>query len=377
MYDLNNLLYIIMQVKKLVNEVEDLDSIRTDLIGERSRQEEHEVGFRISKAAVGRRKSKPTGGESCVESTERKRRRETMALVNAVRGGSEENLNPGTIGMLETLEKKCKEDDIVEGMKKCKKLKEKVLPRMYKEDLKKYEASMDNMLRSIAVYYSKGVMGKDKYRRVYKASSYKQAPGQKRAAHIKVANCPSPRLVPYHRLMAYIKSIDIGKLHSVCDSLCDGLDECDKVNGCYRDIEDLLLRLAEFYMNDGKYNLLTFDEPNTFHVALGGDGAPFGRDTSACSWLVSILNIGKGVLSINDNFLLFGANCAENCLPVKRFLGKLMTDIKRIQSSSYSILAKGESIDVKFVFAEMLNDMKMLSFLAGELTNSTTYFCRC
>ena len=83
------------------------------------------------------------------------------------------------------------------------------------------------------------------------------------------------------------------------------------------------------------------------------------------------------MLSSNENFLLFGANCAENCLPVKHFLGKLMTDIKRIQSSSYSILAKGESIDVKFVFAEMLNDMKMLSFLAGELTNSTTYFCRC
>ena len=52
------------------------------------------------------------------------------------------------------------------------------------------------------------------------------------------------------------------------------------------------------------------------------------------------------MLSSNENFL-FGANCAENCLPVKRFLGKLMTDIKRIQSSSYSILAEGKSIDVK------------------------------
>ena len=84
-------------------------------------------------------------------------------------------------------------------------------------------------------------------------------------------------------------------------------------------------------MNHGKYNLLTFDQPNTFHVALVGDGAPFGKDDTACSWLVSFLNIGQGVLSSNDNFLLFGANCAENCLPVKRFLGKLMKDIKRIQ----------------------------------------------
>ena len=66
-------------------------------------------------------------------------------------------------------------------------------------------------------------MGKDKYMRVYRASSYRYDPGKKRAVRIKVANCPSPRLVPYHRLMAYVKSIDIGQLHSVREDLCDGL----------------------------------------------------------------------------------------------------------------------------------------------------------
>ena len=193
---------------------------------------------------------------SCVDSTGRK---ETIVAVCGIHGGNEENLKLGTI------EKKCKVDDIVEGMKTCKKLNEKVIPRMYNEDLKKYENSTDNKLRSIAVYYSKGIMGKDKDRRVYKASSYRQEPGKKRAAHIKVANCPSPRLVPYHRLMAYIKSIDIGQLHSVRENLCNGLDECDKVNGCYRDIEDLPVKLAKFYLNHGKYNLLIFDQPNIFH----------------------------------------------------------------------------------------------------------------
>ena len=224
------------------------------------------------------------------------------------------------------------------------------------------------------MYYSKGIMAKDKYRAVYKASSYKQEVGIKRAAHIKVANCPSPRLVPYDRLMKYIKSIDIGHLHSVRETLCHGMDDCDKVNGCYRDIEDLLIKLATFYLDYGRYELLTFDQPNTYHVALGGDGAPFGKDDTACSWLVSFLNIGQGVLSSNENFLLFGANCSETSLPVKHFLGKLMADVKRIENSSYSIAAKGESIDVKFVFAELPNDMKMLFFLAGELTNSATYF---
>ena len=67
-----------------------------------------------------------------------------MAAVNATHGG-QHNLRLATIGMLETLERKCSEQDIVGGMKKCEKIKEKVLPKVYKEDLKRYESSLDNM----------------------------------------------------------------------------------------------------------------------------------------------------------------------------------------------------------------------------------------
>ena len=96
-----------------------------------------------------------------------------------------------------------------------------------------------------------------------------------------VANCPIPRLVPYHRLVAYIKSVDAGKLYSVRGTLCDDLD--DKVSGCYRNLEDLLVRLAEFYLKSDLYRILMFSETNTFYVALGGDGALFGKDDSACA----------------------------------------------------------------------------------------------
>jgi hypothetical protein len=120
--------------------------------------------------------------------------------------------------------------------------------------------------------------------------------------------------------MSHIKSIDIGKLHSVREELCDGLEENEKVNGCYREFGELVIKLAEFYLNSDEYDILTFDEPNKFHIALGGDGAPFGKDDTACSWLVSILNIGKGILSSNENYILFGANCSENCLAVKHFI---------------------------------------------------------
>ena len=125
---------------------------------ESSREEGINVQFSISKAAAGRRRSKPTGEECCPESTARKHRIETLEAVNAIHGGSSEM---------------------------------PVYKGIYKEDLTRYESLSDNMLRSIAVYYSKGVIGK--YRRVYKASSYRQEAAKKQASRIKVANCLSPR----------------------------------------------------------------------------------------------------------------------------------------------------------------------------------------
>jgi hypothetical protein len=110
-------------------------------------------------------------------------------------------------------------------------------------------------------------------------------------------------------------------------------------------------------------------------VSIGGDGAPFGKDDTACVWLVSFLNTGKAFLSSNENFLLFGANCSENCIPVSRFLKKLHQDIQDIEKKTFSIqFNDNKFVDVKFVFAELPNDMKMLSFIAGELSNSAKYF---
>lgn len=283
-------------------------------------------------------------------------------------------MKASTSGLLDTLDRRCSEDHLVGGIAKCKKLKEKVFPKLYKKAVDEFEHTSENMLRSIAVYYSKGVMGKIKYMSVYRASTYSYSAHKKKAVRMTVANCPIPRLVPYHRLTAYVKSIEIGKLHSVRDTLCDGLEEKDKVSGCYRELEELLLKLAEFYLSNDLHELLTFTETNTFHVALGGDGAPFGKDDSACAWLVSILNIGQGVLSSNENFLLFGANCSENCVPVTRFLQKLLTDIMRIENTTYTISCNNEIVSVKFVISELPNDMKMLAFLGGELSNSAKFF---
>ena len=177
----------------MVDKVEDLNDIREELLEEErqstSRQSQ-DSGFKISKLAVDRRVSKLIGSVECARASGKQRRNDTIAALSTIHGGSEGNLNPAIIGMLETMEKKCKEEDLVKCLKKCVKLK-KVFPRVYKEELRSFEKANLNMLRSIAMYYSKGVIGKEKYKSGYKASSYMQVAGKKGAVCIKVADCPT------------------------------------------------------------------------------------------------------------------------------------------------------------------------------------------
>ena len=128
-------------------------------------------------------------------------------------------------------------------------------------------------------------------------------------------SCKVAKLLSYEKLMAFVKSIDKGWVGNVKEDFCYDLNEDEKVNGCYRSLTQYLPFLASFYLKVAQENLSWFNnEINTFHVALGGDGAPFGKDDTACSWLVSFLNRGKHILSNSENFLIFGANCSENCL---------------------------------------------------------------
>ncbi|RUA06489.1 MAG: hypothetical protein DSY43_01895 [Gammaproteobacteria bacterium] len=298
--------------------------------------------------------------------TARRRRNEVYKAAEAVHGSTKTSTD---IGLADTVVNKCSTATINNVFSSNSKFRKQVVPSLYKPHLVNYEKSNSNMLRSVSTYYSGGVMGKQKYRSVYKNSSY--ANGKR----ITVNNCPIPRLVPYNKLMPFIKSIDIGKLYSVRETLCDGLKEDEKVVGVYRSLKELLLKLATFYLHQDVHKLIWFKgQTNTFFVSLGGDGAPFGKDDVATAWLVSFLNVGRGVLSSNENFLLFGANCTENAIPVQRFIRVLVNEICDIEKSSYTVHVNTSAVTVKFHFAELPNDMKMLAFLAGELSNSAKYF---
>jgi len=76
------------------------------------------------------------------------------------------------------------------------------------------------------------------------------------------------------------------------------------------------------------------------------------------------------VASSSENFLLFGANVDETCSLVKAYFTKLVADITYLESKVHEI----SGVKVEFILGEMPNDLKMLSFLAGELRNSATFF---
>ena len=86
-------------------------------------------------------------------------------------------------------------------------------------------------------------------------------------------------------------------------------------------------------------------EVGHFRVAIGGDGAPFGKWDESMSWLVSFLIVGPRVASPNDNFLLFGANCKETHEVVKLFC-KLLTDNCAAIERTFNV----GDVQVKFTF---------------------------
>ena len=110
--------------------------------------------------------------------------------------------------------------------------------------------------------------------------------------------------------------------------------------------------------------------PYHFRIAIGADGAPFGKDDEATAWLLSFLNVGKHIQSQNDNFLISGANCSESHIGMKRYAKKLVHDISYIEKQSYTV----NGVKVKFTVDFVPCDMKWLSTVAGELNNAAYYF---
>ena len=100
--------------------------------------------------------------------------------------------------------------------------------------------------------------------------------------------------------------------------------------------------LANFYLNTyGRKNALILKwfgkTEGTFLVAFGEDAAPFGKNETDRSFLVSFLNTGKRVASSNDNFLVFGANCDKKSSLVKKYIQAVCKQIVDLEGKVVEI----------------------------------------
>ena len=131
--------------------------------------------------------------------TAAKRRQETVKTTSTIHGGSENNLTPAFDGMFDTLAKRCKVDKMRDYVLSQKILTKKVVSAAFKENSKVFQSSPENVKRSIAVFYSSGVMGKRKCKSVRLALSMKkrETGGNGRSAITLMPNCPIPKLLPY------------------------------------------------------------------------------------------------------------------------------------------------------------------------------------
>ena len=104
-------------------------------------------------------------------------------------------------------------------------------------------------------------------------------------------------------------------------------------------------------------------------MSFGGDGAP-GVGTV---FSVSFLNIGKRVLSSSGTFMIFGGEVEESSLPARRFVKIAIADFVYLESNFFMHMGSA-TVNVEFKLCDLPNDMKMLYFLVGELSNSAKYF---
>ena len=309
----------------------------------------------------------------------RRRKEQTKQVAMEIHGGCQSNMEPAYCGLFGTLVTGAPTTTLTKMFSKSPVITTKVIPNIVNKNIQVFEKSQVNFVRSVNVLYNNGLVSKAKYNSIRSALTMCCNDKNTAKSHIEfMPKIHHPRIFTYKELMAKINAIDIGTLHDVKERFCYDLGDEEQVDGKYRDLAELLLRLAQFYLTVDKHRIdkLTWfcNEVGCFKVAIGGDGAPFGKDNSALAWLVSFLNCGNRVCSRDENFLLLGAHCSEDCMPISRYVIKLCQDMKEIERKTFSVTVDDKLQKVSFTFDMFPNDMKYLAFLAGELTISAKYF---
>lgn len=290
-----------------------------------------------------------------------RRRNATLEALRPIHcSGQTEKGNNAPIcdGMFSTLMYTASPERIEGYLSNSNVIQDKVLPSICLHNKNEYESSEANKIRSLRVLYEEGLISKRKYTSIRNAGAvyaeHGKATGRKFEDLI-------PKITPYKKLMKFISSIVIE------DSM-----PFEHI-GIYKPLEQYLLTLAEMYLTIDKHvpSLHWFNgEKGLFYVAIGADGAPFGKDDCATAYLISFLNVLNKVASCDHNYLLMGANCEEGHPSMIAYTRHVVSEMISIEKKEYS----KEGLCIKFKFELIPSDMKWIATMSGELNNAATFF---
>ena len=195
------------------------------------------------------------------------RKKETIDACADIHGGTDQN----KAGLWVTLIKEAAPSKLARYFSKSQKTLNKVVPKIVKENVAKFESSFENKLRSVRVLYSNGLLSKEKYKSVrLNMSTCFNGASNKRSSLKFMHDVTVPKLLSYPKLMQFVNSINTGNVKDFSD-FCNDLDDDSQVYGSYRNLEEMLLELGDMYVSLDKKTpfLLNFGEPFwLFRVAL-------------------------------------------------------------------------------------------------------------
>lgn len=214
-----------------------------------------------------------------------RRKKKTLATLRAVHCSGEtakKDQKPVLDGLWTTLIGTATKTDLHNYISNSNVCMSDVVPGIVSGKIKQYESSESNKVRSIRTLYEGGLLSKIAYTTKRNSSDItKEDPVRKNTKNEFMSGCEIPKVLPYKKLMSVINTIDIGDVRDL-ESLAKEWS-MEPVSGVYRPLQPFLLKLADFYLalDEKKTCLHWFDgKKGVFRVAVGADGAPFGKDNT-------------------------------------------------------------------------------------------------
>ena len=143
---------------------ENVDSVKVDLPAVKTKRR---LVFEVTANTSTLRKKSPTvltdeGKLNVPQRSASRRQLETLVAATEVNGGSVEDRSPALDGMFSTLTKYAKTAALSKYFSSSKKMRKASLA-VIKPQVKQYEQSDHNVIRSLSMLYAGGLMGKVKY----------------------------------------------------------------------------------------------------------------------------------------------------------------------------------------------------------------------